>query len=297
MSRQELKRQGVNQDFKKLFHLAGGILALAGVIFIVIRLHQDFAQLDFSRFVLASWPQIIILIVIYGAANLFLAIAWWHILGSLKARVHRIWAVKTYGISQLAKYIPGNIFQFAGRQALGLAANLPGWVLAKSIFWELILISAAGLLLTCLALPLLFPEISISAAFLLFLFLSIAASISFGFFLSTSIAKVLVYHLLFHLTAGLVFVGTLAVITGTISFEVEMLIMFVAIYVVAWLVGLVTFGAPAGIGVREVVLLFLLGTMVVESDLLLALVLNRAITVTGDGLFFIFASLLTLKEH
>lgn len=65
---------------------------------------------------------------------------------------------------------------------------------------------------------------------------------------------------------------------------------------IAWLAGLVTFGSPAGIGVREVVLLFLLGPMVVESDLLVIIILNRIITVIGDGIFFACASFTALKK-
>jgi hypothetical protein len=60
---------------------------------------------------------------------------------------------------------------------------------------------------------------------------------------------------------------------------------------VAWLAGLLTPGAPAGVGVREIMLLFLLGTVVGRADLLLAAVLSRVITVTGDGGFFVWASL------
>jgi uncharacterized membrane protein YbhN (UPF0104 family) len=57
-------------------------------------------------------------------------------------------------------------------------------------------------------------------------------------------------------------------------------------YVIAWLAGLITPGAPAGVGVRELVLLFLLGEQIPAADLLLAVVLGRIVTVVGDLLFF-----------
>jgi len=44
-------------------------------------------------------------------------------------------------------------------------------------------------------------------------------------------------------------------------------------------------GAPAGVGVRELVLLFLLKNVVAEAELLLAVVLGRLVTVMGDLLF------------
>lgn len=49
-------------------------------------------------------------------------------------------------------------------------------------------------------------------------------------------------------------------------------------------------GAPAGLGVREAVLLVLLGTTAHQETLLLAVLLSRIITVFGDLLFFAIAS-------
>jgi len=63
-------------------------------------------------------------------------------------------------------------------------------------------------------------------------------------------------------------------------------------YVLAWLAGFVTPGAPAGLGIRELVLLFLLQGLVGGPDLLLVILLGRVITVSGDLVFFILASLM-----
>ena len=60
-------------------------------------------------------------------------------------------------------------------------------------------------------------------------------------------------------------------------------------YVIAWLAGLVTPGAPAGIGVREIVMYALLHTLISQSDLLTAIVLARIVTVAGDLLFYLLA--------
>ena len=57
-------------------------------------------------------------------------------------------------------------------------------------------------------------------------------------------------------------------------------------YTAAWLAGFVTPGAPAGLGVRELVLVFLLDGHAAEPDLLPAVVLSRVVTVLGDTFFF-----------
>ncbi|MCY1448795.1 hypothetical protein D9M71_654970 [compost metagenome] len=53
-------------------------------------------------------------------------------------------------------------------------------------------------------------------------------------------------------------------------------------------------GAPAGVGIRELALLLLLGNSVAEADLMLAILLGRIVTIVGD--LFFFASVLLIKE-
>ena len=69
------------------------------------------------------------------------------------ANVSLRWVIKVYGTSQLAKYLPGNIFHLVGRHALGMAAGVPTGVLAKSAVWELGLISLSAAIFGALALP------------------------------------------------------------------------------------------------------------------------------------------------
>ena len=61
-------------------------------------------------------------------------------------------------------------------------------------------------------------------------------------------------------------------------------------YVVAWLIGLVTPGAPAGVGVREAVLFFLLRPLLGQADLLEIILIGRLVTAAGDLAFFLSAS-------
>ncbi|MDB4543032.1 hypothetical protein N9241_02195, partial [bacterium] len=58
-------------------------------------------------------------------------------------------------------------------------------------------------------------------------------------------------------------------------------------------VGLITPGAPAGVGVRELVLITCLGGMAADEDVLSAVILSRLVTVLGDVLFFGLARLLS----
>jgi uncharacterized membrane protein YbhN (UPF0104 family) len=94
----------------------------------------------------------------------------------------------------------------------------------------------------------------------------------------------------------MVFVGVLAQLMGEVSFGLSYGLLYCGAFVVAWLVGLVTPGAPAGVGVRELVLMALLKGLVPEDDLLMAVLLSRVVTVGGDGLFFLVVSLFSVRK-
>ncbi|MGZ8184078.1 MAG: hypothetical protein ACXWT1_19195 [Methylobacter sp.] len=188
---------------------------------------------------------------------------------------------------QLSKYAPGNIFHLAGRQVIGQAAGLLAWPLAKSIAWKLGLIAVTGGLFGVLILPHFIPVLPVpwaSVAFACVLFIVIAV-------LSNVVGKQAAYavgwYAIFLTISGLIFVGLLILLTATNAVGPMQAVTIGGAFVVAWLAGVLTPGAPAGVGVRELVLLVLLRGMVAEADLLLAVVLGRIVTVTGDVLFFL----------
>jgi len=282
-------------SWRKWLNRGGAILGVASLVFVLMRLNKYAGQIDFSSFNAAVWTKVILLAASYGLANTLLGLAWLHILSFLQITTSRGWALRTYGVSQLAKYVPGNIFQFAGRQALGLAAGMPGWALAKSAVWELGLVALSGALIASMALPLLWPLVSLGFALLVFLTILSLFEISARYWLGPSMALAMICQVLFLMISGLVFVGTLSLVTDGNALEIELLLPFMSGYVVAWLAGFLTPGAPAGIGVRELVLLVLFGARVHEANLLLAVVLNRMITSAGDLTFFAWASVVSSK--
>jgi hypothetical protein len=280
---------------KWLLHLVGGGLGLAGVIFVVLRLNAYAQQIDLARFNLAAWSIVALLALVYGAGNLLLARAWWHLLAFFEVKTKWRWACKAYGLSQLAKYVPGNIFHLAGRQALGMAAGLPTRPLVKSAVWELGLIAIAGALFSLLTVPLVWPDLSLWLSYLLFVVVTAILFAALYKLLSSSLAVALIWQMAFLVVSGLVFFGTLTLVVTPTTVLPAMTVLCGA-FVIAWLVGLVTPGAPAGVGVRELVLLFLLKGVVGEADLLLAVVFGRVVTVVGDLLYFMMATFLKQGE-
>jgi hypothetical protein len=280
---------------KRWLHIVGGSICLVGVVFVVLRLATYSHHLDFSRFNIIAGLVIVLLAFTYGLASVMLAHAWWHLLYFLGVKTGWRWSAETYGVSQLAKYVPGNIFHLAGRQALGLAAGLPARPLAKSAVLELGLMAAGGVLYSLLVLPLVFSGVSALVSTGLFVVVSATLLITLRRLISPSVAAALFWQIIFLAVSGMVFVGTLAIVVPATS-DFPAFSALCSAYVVAWLAGLLTPGAPAGVGVRELVLLFLLGGQIFEVDLVIAVVLGRLITVTGDLLYFSAVSALRVRK-
>ena len=96
--------------------------------------------------------------------------------------------------------------------------------------------------------------------------------------------------------SGCVFIGILWVVVPAAT-SLPAFSALCGAYVLAWLAGFITPGTPAGVGVREIVLLFLLRGQIEQADLLLAIVLGRVVTVIGDLLYFIMATFINKKRR
>jgi uncharacterized membrane protein YbhN (UPF0104 family) len=102
-------------------------------------------------------------------------------------------------------------------------------------------------------------------------------------------------EVLFLAFSGGIFSAVLALIHAGSEIQAQIWLLLGGAYIIAWLAGLITPGAPAGLGIRETVLLLLLSGFVMEADLLMAVLLGRLITVVGDLLFFLSSFLIPAR--
>lgn len=274
---------------RRLLHWCGSFLALTGVFFVGFRLHSYSFEIDLSKMTPLVWVFTAALSIIYGAANLLLARSWWHLLQHYSLPILQRASIRIFGISQLAKYVPGNIFHLAGRQALGMAAGLAPGVLAKATAWELGLLAVAGAQFCWLALPLMMPLIPEFICLFLLIGSIAITGVTLKSIFGRQVACSFLWQILFLLVSGTVFTILLIVISGSEGLTVLHLLTIGGAYIIAWLAGLVTPGAPAGVGVREFILLFMLNGVVGEISLLMAVLLGRLVTVAGDLVFFLVA--------
>lgn len=266
---------------------AGGLtLGVLGIVFVADRLRTHVDEADTGSFGAREWSALAALCGASAAACVLLGVAWWVLLAQADVRVARPWAVRTYGVTQLAKYVPGNVMQFVGRQGVAVGHGLPGRAVAKSTAYEMACLFTAGALFGLLLLPraTALPE---AAAVVVF---ALGASLALYLArrrLGVPIAQAFALHLTFLAIMGAVFVCVLELVADSVG-DRPTPAYLVGAYVSAWLVGLLTPGAPAGLGIRESILFGLLHGMN-SGDVAQTVVLARMVNVVGDALFFLAA--------
>lgn len=209
-----------------------------------------------------------------------------------------------YGKSQIAKYVPGNIFHFLGRHMLGNQAGVNHVVLTGATIYEILglvsissLIGLSGMIIFGLG-NLYFSLNQIILTLMITLFLTISVTI-FAPYLMTlrgiilpnrgiwesikKIGNIYIFYFIFFLIAGL-----LLVLIVRLFFNLDYFIVTkaIAIFSIAWVAGFVIPGAPGGIGVREVVLIYFITPIIGEAESVAVAVALRLVTIFGDTLFF-----------
>lgn len=287
----------MHPSFQRVLNWIGSGLSITCVLFVILKLRAYCTNLNLSSITGLAWCLIVMVAAIYGAANTLLSLAWRNLLRQNRASITSVEAIRIYGISQLARYLPGNIFHLAGRQALGMAAGIPSGALARSMIWELSLIAFTGSLFGWLILPIAVSGVHEVAGLFFLIVSALIIAVLLDHIMNRKIMWSFLLQLLFLAVSAGVFTALIYVISGGEGLSVENHLMIGGAYIVAWLVGLVTPGAPAGVGVREMILLLLLKGMVTETDLLTTVLLSRAVTVVGDIVFFLAASTISVKYY
>ena len=294
--------QGLNPGrAARLLGAAVAIAAVGVILWRVVALSADLAPLLSRDDVLTATAACSIL---YGSSLFLLATGWATLARSKQpgGQVPLRGLVVAYGTSSIAKYLPGNIFHFAGRQALGGRLGLAQSSLAVASLLEatLSIVTALGLA----ALAILLAGSSQSAA-------SLLESLPRPVVWAVAPALALVVWFAFRsrkshpdagrtalpdrpsLTAAFLLAAAFFACSGAIAALMahvlteggQPLYLVFAAYLVSWVAGFVVPGAPGGIGIREGVLLALLGPVAGAQTTLALALLMRAVTTLGDAAF------------
>ena len=136
-----------------LLNWAGGAIALVATVVVGLDLYRYADEIDYAAFEPGFALALVVISLLYGVASVMLARAWWHLLKA--AGVDAPWrqSLSIYGISQLGKYVPGNVAQVLGRQAMAQGAGYSGLAVARTAVFEVVLMCAAAVVIGMIAAP------------------------------------------------------------------------------------------------------------------------------------------------
>ena len=305
------------KNTKFVIKVIGNLLMIAALIFIIHRIW--IMKIDWSYLLR---PKILLyifaFILVYIVYIYFLAFAWKLIL--------QIWTVKkipylsTLGVyckANLEKYIPGNIMQFVGRNIYGEKLGLSQLQLALSSVIEIILTLFTGAILCLPMISTTLLKWLINYHINIYLWIIIGTLTLLGIMICIMIFRknviissilylflqkqfwILCFILIFLYSLGMIVNAFILVvlINDVISISFRQIPLLISAYIGSWLVGYVFPGSPGGLGVRESILLFILSKTFPSQSILIAIVIQRLISILGDILAWIFYIILDKMEH
>jgi len=243
--------------------------------------------------------------------------AWARLLSAQGEQWPATWLAAVLAVTQIAKYIPGNVAQHAGRAGLALQKGMKARALLVSVLQETVFAASASLLVGVAMLaasglgwsqipPSARPILTGAVIATLLAILTLATIRLPASTLAHSphgIARLIghlgglpgariglpalaIYacnYLLIGL--GLWGVAYAAAMPPTLGFQA-----ITAAFALSWLLGFMAPGAPAGLGVREGILVVLLQGTADDGHLLAFVLLARIVTMLGDTISFVWGT-------
>ncbi|WP_161555986.1 lysylphosphatidylglycerol synthase domain-containing protein [Xanthomonas campestris] len=285
---------------KKLLFLIIGSIAFGLLVYLVWTQRNAFLDFDFLSvsFVLRFLLSAIFFSAIYPVSGIA-----YHLLVRHKFP-SSTWMLQTKIISvgQLARYLPGNVAQLVARAAMLKAQSAPLLLIASSMVLETILtiVAAASLsllgLLTfgfqlpsslalsdkgfflalsvCLGMLALLTSWKLAGSFMMRQVLSLLDGLTFPI-----LANILGLYLINFIVVGIGF----TVLAGFFGVPLTLVPYMSAAFSLAWVIGSLIPGPPAGLGVRELVLISLLNDIIPHDSAVVLVSMHRLSTFLSDA--------------
>jgi glycosyltransferase 2 family protein len=270
------------------FRVIGRLLAAALLLLLGLRLWRlwekhpvDFGSIDLGVFSAA----VVVSAVAVGGYGL----VWLFVLRRMGVRASLVW-ITLFFQSQLGKYLPGSVWQYAGRIGLARARGVRTQTAVVSLVVEVAVSALAAGLVGLLVLP---PQWAVVVLLLVVLGVVVtvrtlgARHFTFPAWPDGELIRRTLRSL--PATGGLyllvwVTYGSAFWLTGRALFAVSTsdLSRYIGVFALSWLVGLVAVFAPGGIGVREAVIVALLSHRLGEAQAIVLAATSRIILTAID---------------
>ena len=296
---------------KRLYRPLGFSAALIVTAFFVWYVLRSLRGHDLSAY---ATPRaalgIALAAVLWSCGAPLLAIAWHSLLEGFGVRRSRRELFGILGITQFAKYVPGNVAQYIGRVGMSLARGLPPRPLAVTLILETLLVIAAAVVmgvgtgaLSDVGLRMVSHHGTQLALISILVVLAMAGLLMFrrvapallrrlapryapaldGVFLpeQARLAGAFLLYCCMYLTMG---IGLILLAHFLLPHESLDWWLLVSVFALAWVVGFVTPGAPGGLGVREGLMVLMLTPVFTAASSSVLVIALRIATTLGDVL-------------
>lgn len=294
---------------KKIIKIIGNIVAVISVVFIV----KKFLELDINIKDFSS-PKIIaaiLILVLFQLVCIFTgSYPWIKFVTFFSGKEIKMSdAIPVYTKSNILKYLPGNIFQFVGRNQLAIDLSISHKDVACAtivdILFSIVILTLFGVSFVGRYLSELIKQYNISSTVLLLAAIAVALLILIciaaffnqkvkglikkyiGLFTKENVKNLFkgaAYYLLFDIIASVIYLICVYLVFGSLSYSEAF--QLVGAYMISWVIGYITPGAPGGIGIRESVMLLVCGGAY-ETGVMLYVILFRISSIISDFLGFV----------
>lgn len=303
----------LKNNLNKSLKIIGNIITIVAIFYVIKRLMNndyDYSQLLVSKNI---FPMLII-IVVQSVMVMTNAFPWKILVEMLTERkVPFAETIPVYVSANLMKYVPGNVFQYVGRNQLAVRNRLPHLPVALATMLDVLITVIAAAIISIFFLYdfiakylrvnswmqtalIIVGIIIVLAVFLMFLFRNqIWKKIeNYSYLFSTKSIKTiliaLIYYIIVLMISSLMYLIVVIYITDT-PLSSQVFLQLFSAYTLAWLVGFITPGAPGGIGIKELVMVAVTGGYIGTDVITLSMVIIRILLVVADCIAFVFGKI------
>ncbi len=290
----------VNTAVASAARVIGISLSLAALAVLAWRSASLASQLDRDFLTPGFVAAIAAAAFIYAWLGLLIGLAWYSLLASTRsAELPLGEALTIFTRSQLLKYLPSNLLHYVGRHAAAYRSGAPHGALIWSSIAEAVLVTATAVVVAALFAQSLITKslAQLDSPYWLTLLLPAVAVVCFvgasaylvlrGAKTKAASAAALAkgglsacgLYVLFFLANGALLAGLVAILPERVS---PAPLMLAGVVSLAWFAGFIVPGAPAGVGIRELILTIGLEEAGLGSSALSIVIGYRVVTLLGD---------------
>lgn len=281
---------------------------LGGTLFFLVKTFKNnWHEVATIQITSSGWTNLAIAWLLTLLAHVWSGWVWSWILKELKQPLTGPWGVKVYLITNFAKYLPGNIWHFYGRVRAVKSAGGSGKAATLSVLLEPLLMAASALLIGLIFIQLGGIGLPDKYRWLQFFCLPAVLMGVHPWSLNKAISligslkgksedstptnntpwqmeryplKLLLGEMGF---VGLRCAGFLFTWIALSPVDFNQTILILGYFSLAWMLGLITPGAPGGLGVLEVTAIALLDRYFSDGLILSALAFNRLVSILAEA--------------